>query len=100
MSLFEDDTHTRTKGEPDGRGERTADAAALAILAQQLGWLRSASWTTPVGTSVPDTFSLLAFVAARANRVRVISNPEHRFTRMPADPWYGVAQFGRDEESG
>ncbi len=64
--------------------ERAADAVALAVLAEQVGLDAVSLADHPYWPERLDTFSLLAAIAARTDRVRVFSNLANLPLRPPA----------------
>lgn len=64
--------------------ERAADAVALAILAEQVGLDAVSLADHPYWPERLDTFSLLAYIAARTDRVRVFPNLANLPLRPPA----------------
>ena len=64
--------------------ERAADAVALAVLAEQAGLDAVSLADHPYWPERLDTFALLAFIAARTDRVRVFPNLANLPLRPPA----------------
>ena len=64
--------------------ERAVDAVALAVLAEQVGLDAVSLADHPYWPERLDTFSLLAYIAARTDRVRVFSNLANLPLRPPA----------------
>ena len=64
--------------------ERAADAVALAVLAEQVGLDAVSLADHPYWPERLDTFALLAFIAARTDRVRVFPNLANLPLRPPA----------------
>ena len=64
--------------------ERAADAVALAVLAEQVGLDAVCLADHPYCPERLDTFALLAFIAARTDRVRIFPNLANLPLRAPA----------------
>jgi len=64
--------------------ERAADAVALAVLAEQVGLDAVSLADHPYWPKRLDTFALLAYIAARTDRVRVFPNLANLPLRPPA----------------
>jgi alkanesulfonate monooxygenase SsuD/methylene tetrahydromethanopterin reductase-like flavin-dependent oxidoreductase (luciferase family) len=64
--------------------ERAADAVALAVLAEQAGLDAVSLADHPYWPARLDTFALLAFIAARTDRIRVFPNLANLPLRPPA----------------
>jgi len=64
--------------------ERAADAVALAVLAEQVGLDAVSLADHPYWPERLDTFALLAYIAARTDRVRVFPNLANLPLRPPA----------------
>ena len=65
--------------------ERAVDAVALAVLAEHAGLDAVSLADHPYWPERLDTFALLAFIAARTDRVRVFPNLANLPLRPPAD---------------
>jgi len=65
------------------RPEQAGDAVALAVLAEQVGLDAVSLADHPYWPERLDTFTLLAFIAARTDRVRVFSNLANLPLRPP-----------------